>query len=183
MNYEDYLESRDFVMQMSDNPVNDKERIVTHNRRKAVISAQWAMFSYKLHCYQIAQKKKIKDDPYLFWATSALHRIVLMAVMNAHFKRKKLNIKQTAVDLDYDRSTITTILNNARKAGHLITENGCKYKPSFTTICGYVHYTNETLNSSVMKQLSSSILRLMTGMFSTSVVEIAPPKNRLTLEF
>tara|TARA_R110002074_G_scaffold10070_1_gene38907 strand:- start:914 stop:1465 length:552 start_codon:yes stop_codon:yes gene_type:complete len=183
MDYQNYIESRDFVMQMSDNPVNDKERIVTHNRRKAVISAQWAMFSYKLHCYQIAQKKKIKDDPYLFWATSALHRIVLMAVMNAHFKKKKLNIKQTAIDLDYDRSTITTLLNDAQKSGHLINENGCKYKPSFATIDGYAHYTNVTLSSSVMRQLSSSILRLMTGMFSTSVVEKAPPKNRLTLEF
>ena len=106
-----------------------------------------------------------------------------MAVMNAHFKKKKLNIKQTAIDLDYDRSTITTLLNDAQKSGHLINENGCKYKPSFATIDGYAHYTNVTLSSSVMRQLSSSILRLMTGMFSTSVVEKAPPKNRLTLEF
>ena len=179
MNYETHLYNRDHVQSMASDE-DTPERIEILNQRQTTIAAQWSKVSYQLHQYQLDQKRLLKGDPYRFWALSVRHRIILMAVINAHFDGTKLSASTVASDLGYSRASVQKLLKDAQELGLLIEEGGCPYKPSIDTIDGFIFYTNETLSMDQMVKLSAGIIRLKTGTFKAAANQIHE-KNRKKL--
>ena len=179
MNYETHLYNRDHVQSMASDE-DTPERIEILNQRQTTIAAQWSKVSYQLHQYQLDQKRLLKGDPYQFWASCVKHRIILMAVINAHFDGTKLSASTVASDLGYSRASVQKLLKDAQELGLLIEEGGCPFKPSIDTIDGFIFYTNETLSMDQMVKLSAGIIRLKTGTFKAAANQIHE-KNRKKL--
>ena len=179
MDYETHLYNRDHVQSMASDE-DTPERIEILNQRQTTIAAQWSKVSYQLHQYQLDQKRLLKGDPYQFWASSVKHRIILMAVINAHFDGAKLSASTVASDLGYSRASVQKLLKDAQELGLLIEEGGCPYKPSIDTIDGFIFYTSETLSMDQMVKLSAGVIRLKTGTFKAAANQIHE-KNRKKL--
>ena len=180
MDYSTHIENRDYINDMK-NDADTEERIRILNRRQTIIAAQWAQTSYQLRQYQQRQLKQLQSDPYQFWCLTSKHRMVSMAVMNAHFSRTKLSPSGVARDLGYSRASISKLLKEAQKLGLLIEESGCQYKPSLDTIDGFIFYTNETMSMSEMVRLAAGVIRLNSGAFKSPAKQ-KHNENRISIK-
>lgn len=174
MDYATHIQNRDYVVVMSgDKEADEIQRVKILEQRQTTIAAQWAKLSYQLRQYQRNQIKQLHDDPYRFWTLSSKHRIIMMAVMRAHFSATKLSAEKVAKELGYSRGSVAKLLKEAQSKGLLIEESGCPFKPSLDSIDGYIFYTNETLGMDAMLKLAAGVIRLNVGAFQQ------PPKQIL----
>jgi len=173
----DYLQN---VIQSMMSSNNNRHKVEIEEHRESIIAAQWAEFNYEITAYRNKQKGLIKKDPYHFWVTTEKHRLVVMAVVMNYFRGVPLVIKTVAHDLGYSNKTVSNILAEAKKLGLIETVNDCKFKPSFDTIDGYVHYTNQAMKLDAMQRLSASIFRDVVGAFAKPNTSV-PNNNRVDL--
>ena len=121
MNYETHIKNSDHVFKMNSLATeNDDYRLQIQNLRQTIVAAQWAKVSYQLRQYQRKQVAEIKGDPFHFWITSSTHRMILMAVMQAHFDKKKISPEMLGKDLGYARSTVNKLLKEGREDESLL---------------------------------------------------------------
>ena len=183
MDYESHLENRDHIIAMAgDDEADAPQRLKILDQRQTTIAAQWSKVSYRLRQYQRRQIKTLHDDPYRFWTLSSKHRMVLMAVMDAHFTASKLSAEKVGKDLGYSRGAVAKLLKEAQDKGLLVEEGGCHYKPSLDTVDGFIFYTNETMGMDEMLKLSAGVIRLKIGAFQQDTEQVHN-KNRKKCAF
>jgi biotin operon repressor len=176
MDYETNIKNSEHVYKMNSLEAEDLTyRQEIQSLRQTIIAAQWAKVSYQLRKYQRKQVALIKNDSFHFWVKSSKNRMILMAVMQAHFDKKRISPEMLGKDLGYARSTVNKLLKEGREKGLLITRNKCSYKPSQDTIDGFIFYSNETMSMDAMLRLAAGVIRLNTGAFQEAVTQPQEP--------
>ena len=138
------------------------------NQRAVEIAVQWANFNYHLKTIRSAYKK-LDTGPYSFWLQNENRRLLLFAVVRAHYAGKKLSVTQTAEDLSMTRKTISGSLTEARRLGLLIDCCGTPYWPTVEVLNVFVRHTINMTHSTTLERFCANILRTKVGVMATPI--------------
>ena len=89
---------------------------------------------------------------YHFFCGSHMTRAVLFGIMEAYYENKVFCVSQFSRAVNYNRSTVSTFLNEAKSEG-FIDKN---YRPSQTVIEGFESGNNEVLDGPEFRLLASN---------------------------
>ena len=167
MNKSEHNNARKVIQQLGEKGVTDFKQAV-QNQRAVEIAVQWANYNYNLKVLR-SEYKELDAGPYSFWLQNENRRLLMFAVVRAHYLGEKLSVTQTAKDLSLTRKTINTALTEARMLGLLVERSGNPYCPSENMMNQYVRHTINMTKSSTLEMFCASILLAKTGLFSTPI--------------